>query len=597
MFRATVLLIVALMILCQFPSTNSGAQTEGELYNRIKTEHDLVEKMDHRIGEQQLIKALSIATPGQPIDVTHYLLQIRLNPSEGTIAGSVTITGKALADTSLITVDAFENLVIEGVRDGITSLEFKRKRNQVVIAIPGGLTAESEFAIVIDYHGTATTIGSLGSGMLVAQHGASDVPVMASLSEPYAAPSWWPCIDDVNDKATATIEASVPKKFSVASNGVLESVETGEDGTTAFHWREDYPIAPYLISVAVTNYERFADTYTSLDGSRQMPIEYFVYPEHLTLAEQKFSVTRRAIEIFAPLYGEYPFLDEKYGMAEFPWSGAMEHQTITSLGSNIVGSETNTGQGVIAHELAHHWWGDLVTMKSWHDIWLNEGFATYSEVLFYERYLHLDPGIVMSQSYDDGEVDGRMGGTVYAEDLADPYDDRGAIYTKGGWVLHMLRGIMGDDAFFAAYKDYAGRYAYSNASTDDFRKVCEDHYGSSLEWFFNEWIYAPGRPVYKVTYTIEDGVEKGTFSVAFTVKQKQKQEIPNRSGDLAHVYVMPIKVTVHFVDGTSETVTVFNDSRKQRFAVPSNKRPVSFGFDEDNYILKKLKLKQTALVF
>jgi aminopeptidase N len=317
-----------------------------------------------------------------------------------------------------------------------------------------------------------------------------------------------------------------------------------------------------------------------------MPLVYYVYPEHLALARQKFAVTRRALEIFAPLYGEYPFLSEKYGMAEFPWGGAMEHQTITSMGASIIASATNNGELVIAHELAHHWWGDLVTMKTWDDIWLNEGFATYSEVLFFERYLNIDPGELMSLSYDDGKVLGKLGGTVTAEDLDNPFDDRGAIYTKGAWVLHMLRHIVGEQAFFDSLKDYRERFAFGNASTLDLQQVFEAHYGSPLDWFFQQWIYATGRPSYKVSTDVAPLDAAAGYVVTVTIKQKQSQEIPGRAQS---VYIMPLDVTIHFEDGTSQTQSVRNDSRKQTFSLAVSKRPVDVVIDEGHWVLKKLK--------
>src|SRR4029079_13955605 len=294
----------------------------------------------------------------------------------------------------------------------------------------------------------------------------------------------------------------------------------------------------FLLSVAVTNYAKFEDTYTAMDG-RTMPLMFYVYPEHLALAEQKFAVTRQAMQIFAPLFGEYPFLTEKYGMAEFPWSGGMEHQTMTSMGGNVIGSLASSNQSIIAHELAHQWWGDLVTLRTWDDIWLNEGFATYSEVLFFERLSNLDPGELMSRSYDDGKMFGRMGGTVTAENLADPFDDTGAVYTKGAWTLHMLRHLMGDAAFFDALKDYRERFAFGNASTKDFQQVCEQHYGAELDWFFSQWIYATGRPFYKVSTDISSADQSGNYTVKLTLKQKQSQEIPGRA---EKVFIMPLDV-------------------------------------------------------
>jgi len=409
---------------------------------------------------------------------------------------------------------------------------------------------------------------------------------MASLSEPYAASTWWPCIDNPTDKATAEIEITVPNGYQAASNGLLDHLTENGDRSSTYFWRESFPISTYLISVAATNYTTFEDSYTALDGVTRMPLIYYVYPEHLDLARLKFGVTRRALEIFAPLYGEYPFLSEKYGMAEFPWSGAMEHQTMTSMGQSLIGSLGNSGEAVIAHELSHHWWGDLVTMKTWDDIWLNEGFATYSEILFFERFQGIDPGELLSDSYDDGKVFGNLGGTVTAENLDDPFDDLGAIYEKGGWVLHMLRHVLGDQKFFEALREYAQTYAFSNASTRDFQTVCERKYGGSLDWFFSQWIYAPGRVFYKVTSGFGGPDVSGAYTVSLRIKQKQTQTIPGRDQS---VYIMPLDVTIHYSGGGSETRTVWNDSRTQSYSFTVSRRPVQVTVDEKQWVLKRIK--------
>ncbi|HXG65243.1 MAG TPA: M1 family aminopeptidase, partial [Blastocatellia bacterium] len=220
---------------------------------------------------------------------------------------------------------------------------------------------------------------------------------------------------------------------------------------------------------------------------------------------------------------------------------------------------------------------------------LNEGFATYSETLFFERFYNLAPGRIMSQSYDDHKVFGRLGGTVYAENLNNPFDDTGAIYTKGAWVLHMLRHIMGDEAFFAALKEYARNHAYANASTEDFRQVCESHYGEPLDWFFQQWVYAPGRPIYKVSSRITPGNSAGEYDIRLTIKQKQTHAIPGRAQELSQVYIMPLDVTIHYADGGSETRVVRNDARNQTFTFTVAKQPVRVAVDENNWVLKKLK--------
>jgi aminopeptidase N len=523
-------------------------------------------------------------TPQQTVDVKHYRLQIRLDPVSTALAGTVTIEGEVVTPTSSISIDAQDNLIIDAVRLDGAAFDFRRRKDLIRLDFSESLAAGKRFAIAVDYHGTPVVANQLGGGMLVTRHGPGNTTVMASLSEPFAAPSWWPCIDDARDKATAEIEATVPDGYQAASNGVLVKTESNANQTKTFFWREDFPLSTYLVSVAATNYAKFEDTYTALDGS-VMPLVYYVYPEHLSIAQQKFAVTRRAMEIFAPLFGEYPFLSEKYGMAEFPWSGGMEHQTLTSLGSNVIGS-SGTSQSIIAHELAHQWWGDLVTLRTWDDIWLNEGFATYAEVLFFERFSNINASELMISSYDDGKMSGRLGGTVTAENLDNPFDDTGAVYTKGAWVLHMLRHMMGDQAFFEALKDYRQRFAYGNASTSDFERVCEDHYGAKLDWFFTQWIYAQGRPFYKVSTDTRISDTGTGFTLSVTIKQKQTQAIPGRSQS---VYIMPLDVTITYGGGQTEKHVVMNDARKQTFTFNLARIPVAVDVDEDNWVLKKLK--------
>ncbi|HJQ23396.1 MAG TPA: M1 family metallopeptidase [Blastocatellia bacterium] len=589
--RIVILLLLAgtLVTAAQPAATHDGQS----VFDEIRRAHEWIEKHLHEPSPatsptKTLVRAQAATTTPQTIDVQHYRLQIRFSPDPLAIAGTVTVEARTTAQTSAVTLDAVDDLTIDAVRVDNAAHDFRHKNDLLTIRFDEALAAARPLTIAVDYHAALVVNNGLGDGMLVAKHGTDNLFVMANLSEPFAAPSWWPCVDDVRDKATSEVEITAPPGYLGASNGVLVKTTSNPDQTTTYFWREDYPLTTYLISVAVTNYAKFEDTYTALDG-RTMPLVFYVYPEHLERAMQKFAVTRQAMEIFAPLYGEYPFINEKYGMAEFPWSGGMENQTLTSLGANIVNAAISPGvssaQTIIAHELAHQWWGDLVTLRTWNDIWLNEGFATYSEVLFLERYAQLDPGAVMTFSYDDGAVFGRLGGTVTAEDLENPFDDSGAVYRKGAWTLHMLRHLMGDEQFFAALRDYRQRFAFANASTADFQQVCEEHYGERLDWFFQQWIYAPGRPVYKVSYEISPGETAGLI-VTLVIKQKQTHDIPGRTDG---VYIMPLDVTIHYADGTSETRVVRNDRRKQVFNLIVAKQPVSVAVDEGRWVLKKMK--------
>ena len=523
---------------------------------------------------------LQISEP-QPLDIEHYKIELSLFPEAMALAGTVTLIGRATAPTRTIKIDAADNLTITEVRLNGGPETFTRTADKVTLAVPSLLSKNDTFTLTVSYRGRPRITGRLGSGMFISSHGG--FPVIATLSEPYGAPTWWPCIDNPADKTTAEIVVTVPSGYVVASNGLLQSVRPNPDGTLSYVWQERYPIATYLISVTATNFAQFSDTYQALDGMTTMPILYYVYPEHLEEARRNFAPTKDAIRILAELFGEYPFLAEKYGMVEFPWGGGMEHQTITGLGPSLVTSPNPLT--IIVHELAHHWWGDMVTMKTWNDIWLNEGFATYAEVLFYEKRDHVHPGALMRR-YDDGRADGMLRGTVYAEDAADPWDDYRAIYNKGAWVLHMLRYVVGDETFFAALREYGRRFAYANASTDDLKQVFSEFYGRSLDWFFQQWVYAPRRPIYSLSTTVTP--QGQSYQLCVRVEQKQTHMISGRDASQARVYIMPLDLAIGYADGTSEIKRVWNDARVQEFCFTTTKEPTAVILDPRNWLLKEI---------
>jgi aminopeptidase N len=585
MRKLTTLAVVMLLFMGSFLS--SSARNGDSILEEIKREHLWLEKNLHSAASPAGGLRVNSIAANPTLNVRHYKLQIALSPLPETITGKVVISAETQAMTSSMVVDAYSNLTIDGVKVNGQERPFRRNSENFVVELISPLPAAELLTLEVAYHGTPSAAGALNAGMRVNQRGATGMPIISTLSEPYGGPSWWPCVDDPNDKATVEIEATVPENFLVAANGTLVKVESDAPLTKTFFYREDYLIAPYLVSIAATNYASFADEYTALDGVTKMPLVFYVYPEHLAKAQQKFSVTRRAMEIYASLFGEYPFLNEKYGMAEFQWTASMEHQTMTSLSERVVNSDS-TGYGTIVHELAHQWWGDLVTMSSWQDIWLNEGFATYSEVLFYERFYNLQAGELMSNSYDDKQVYGRLGGTVTAENANNPFDDTGAVYTKGAWVLHMLRRLLGEERFFTMLRQYATAHAFGNASTRDFQKACEAAYGAPLDWFFEQWVYTQGRPVYKLASEITP-LGGGNFNIFLSLKQTQTHLIPGRTGDAALVYRMPLDVVIHYTDGSSEIRVIQNEQRKQKYNLTVSKAPASIALDGNNWVLKKLK--------
>lgn len=427
------------------------------------------------------------------------------------------------------------------------------------------------FRVTVRYAGVPRQGGFKGLGFDQNRYG--DL-VISSLSEPFLARTWWPCKDDPMDKADSVrVTLTTPQTMLGASNGVLISQTDNGNGTKTFVWQERYPITTYLVSLAISNYATFQDRFEYAPG-QFLPLDYYVYPAQLSTARTAFANVPEMLRIFSNLFGPYPFLHEKYGHAAFEWGGAMEHQTLTSIGT-----VSTNWEYVYAHELAHQWFGDLVTCSDWGNIWMNEGFASYCEALYaegrfgtsaYHSYMNAALGSILSWGSD----------AIYRYQTTDTrYIFHNTVYEKGAWVLHMLRRVLGDAAFFDIMRNYAydPAFKFLNASTEQFRDYCEARSGQELDWFFEQWIYKPHFPVYQWGYAAQTG--------ALRVKIDQRQNTVSASYD--HVYKMPVDLRVTYSDGTSENFVLWDSLLSQTFSFAVNKTVQAVSFDPDNWILKQ----------
>jgi aminopeptidase N len=392
------------------------------------------------------------------------------------------------------------------------------------------------------------------------------VPVVYTNCEPIAARTWWPCKDRPDDKFTADLRFIVPDTLIAASNGLLAGVQDLPGRRRLYHWVERYPITTYLVSLVATDFATFYDTYTAQDG-RQMPLTYYAYSEDLPRAMQDWAFTPQAIGALAGLFGEYPFLEEKYGMAQFPWGGAEEHQTLTSMGTYFL-RLPEPADWVVVHELAHQWWGNWVTCGTWRDIWLNEGFATYCEALWAE---HLGGPDSLRADMLAKKSDHFHGPCYDPEFLFNS-----TVYRKGAWVMHMLRHVVGDATFFDALRQYAQAHAYGNAVTEDLKRSYEAAWGHDLDWFFAEWVYGEGQPRYRVLWEPVTQELDGRTRVRIEVRQETTGP---------QYFKMPLDARFHLVDG-GEFVTVLWDSLpEQAFLVDTPAPPDSLAIDPRDWVL------------
>ncbi|HHJ52319.1 MAG TPA: T9SS type A sorting domain-containing protein [Caldithrix abyssi] len=541
--------------------------------NPQKEAQEFLLRHKQRLFEQfRRLQAERAVTDYGAIDARYYELRIAIDYTAKQISGSVRARFTATRDSlRRFALDLDDHLTVDSLLGAVKS--YNHRNNVLNIELDSAQPAGRDFEVRIFYHGHPRDGGY--AYFRFDEFPEDGSPHVWTLSEPYGASYWWPCKDTPRDKAdSADIYVTVPVGDLVGSNGLLRSVTPNGDSTQTFHWQERYPIATYLISLATGPYAHFQDYY-HYGANDSMLLDYYVYPRELGKARHAFQEVPDYLTVLSERFGPYPFLKEKYGMAQFAWGGAMEHQTLTST-TRVAA----WWRFVFVHELAHQWFGDAVTCASWQDIWLNEGFATYAEALYAEQrgFGDYPPGPeayhqYMATKYYTEEK------TIWVTDTSDVWNvfDK-VVYHKGAWLLHMLRHVIGDSAFFTSLKQYVTdpRWAYGSVRTENFRSVCERVSGKDLQAFFDQWLFYPFYPIYNYQWEITDQ-RGGNFRVRLTIEQTQTQTI----------YRMPIDVTVYFVDGSDSTFTIENEQASQEYTLSVHRLPVEIALDKDNWILKE----------
>jgi len=388
---------------------------------------------------------------------------------------------------------------------------------------------------------------------------------------------WVPSHDVPDDKATLDIRITVPQAYQAFSNGKLLSVQENLD-SKIFHWQETHPIATYLVALAAGPYDQFNYPYQSITGDSLL-IECYVYPDVVEIARYDWRYLPDMMRAYENLLTPYPF--DRYSMALAPTRGAMEHQTITTYSDQLLTGD-NYYDYIVAHELAHHWFGDLVTLSDWREIWLNEGFATYSEYLYFETFQDKEFLQNYLQAYKRDyllEVQRYGHFSIY-----DPlYKWGGTIYEKGALVLHMLRWQTGDEAFFDLLKQYVEKYAYKNSTISEFRSLAEQISNQDLQWFFQQWIYQPGYPDIRFQWNYEK--TGNAFTVNIDSEQRQWKEFQ---------FSIPVEIEIDTMHGTvSDTLTI--NSQFNNFKILVSGLPLSLTIDPDNWQLMNKQILYNAM--
>ena len=514
-------------------------------------------------AHQRIMGAEESSFASNNFDVKYYRCRWEIDPAVRYINGSVTVYFTTTMPSTNIVLDMMKELQVDSVKQRMTNLAFSQSVNTIDISFSGSIPAAQLDSVSIFYKGVPANTG-FGSFIQSTHAG---VPIAWSLSEAYGARDWWPCKNGLDDKADSIdVYLTHPSIYRAASNGLLQSELPVAGAKTVTHWKHKYPIASYLVCFAITNYSVFNNTVQL--GNVSLPMQTHCYPESLAEFQANTPKVLRAMEFFHARFGDYPFIKEKYGHVQFGWGGGMEHQTSTFL--------VSTNESLMAHELAHQWFGDKVTTYSWQDIWLNEGFATHLAAMHMENAY--PASIYTNRRAVINNITSLPGGSVKVQDTTDLgqiFSSR-LSYNKGSYLVYMLRFVLGDAVFFKAINKYLSdpALAYGFARTADLKRHLEQESGKDLSKFFSQWYEGQGYPSYNVQWSM-----LGSSNVQIKMNQVTSH---------ASVSFFEMPVALRFKNATQEkTVVVNNTSNGQQFVQFLGFQPDTVLVDPESWIISK----------
>lgn len=506
-------------------------------------------------------------------DVHFYYIDLNVERNTTVISGSTTI-GTTVMSASLDTF-CFElnpSLVIDSIEYNNQNLAYTRVGAITYALLPSPQTQNTTLSVKIYYKGDAsiTGAGAIGDGFSTGTSASWGNAATWSLSEPFSAYEWFPCKQFLQDKAdSAWVFVTTDKTNKAGSNGLLEGIDSLLPGNKSrYRWKTHYPIDYYLISVAVAKYVDYTIyAHPAAMPNDSIPIVNYVYdnPATLTNFKPRIDSVPMVLEYYSELFGLYPFSQEKYGHCMAPFGGGMEHQTMTSIG-NLGSFSTNS------HELMHQWFGDHVTCKTWKDIFINEGFASYGEYLAFEHFRSLTAAQAkMLNVHNDVLTDPTA--MVYFTDTTNVnriFDSR-LTYNKGSAVVHTLRFVLGDSLFFNGLKNFQQNFSFSTASITDLKISLENFTGKNLNNYFSQWLFGEGYPVISAEYA-SDGTNlflKVTHTTSSTVTP---------------LFKTPLEIKCTSASGDT-TFTIDITQNSNTFIIPTKKNITGLTLDPKNWLL------------
>jgi aminopeptidase N len=514
-------------------------------------------------------------------DALNYRVAIRLDLERKSFEGDATVTFTSLRDgLDTVILDAEEFSVSKVVSDWGEPLRFEQSATQLTVHMTRALKRGETRSFTCSYTGADPK-----TGLRFVAETPPNPALVWSDSWPDHVHHWFPCYDYPNDKATSEIIATVKSGLKVAANGRLVGVtEDRAAGTVTWDWSQDLPHSTYLIFLSAAPYVVVHDSYKSL------PVDYWVYPHDEKKALPTYGKTPEMMEFFNRTFGyEYPW--QKYDQVSVPLGGGAESTSATAMTQAIMVDRQHeadfTAIGIVSHELAHQWWGDLTTLRSWGHAWMNESFATYSDYLYFRHAMGDDEGAVNLRNKLNAYL--REANTKYVRPIVtDHYDAPGDMfdshsYPKGARVLHMLRSLLGDERFFAVLRHFLHTHAFQPVDTNDFIRSVKTVTGENLDWFFDQWLFRPGHPVFDV---------RSEWDPARKVVRLKVSQVQ----DLARgIPVFRVPVGVGLVTASGETTTtVWVREKEEVFELAAATKPLLVRFDREHVLLGEVSIPKEA---
>ncbi|MCB9316072.1 MAG: DUF3458 domain-containing protein [Lewinellaceae bacterium] len=526
-------------------------------------------------------------------DLIHTKLALSFDWEKKHAIGEATLTLRPwFYPTDKLTLDA-KNFDIHAIHfEGKTEpLKYDYDNEKLVIQLGKTFTRKDKYTVVISYTakpderesfgGSAAISSDKGLYFINADGADAEKPKQIwTQGETESNSAWFPTIDKPNERCTQEMYLTVDNKYTTLSNGVLVSSKKNTDGTRTDYWKMDKPHAPYLFMMAIGEYAVVKDTW------RGIPVEYYVEPKYKEFARDIYPYTTEMLEFFSQkLDYAYPWPKLSQVVVRDYVSGAMENTSAIIYGDFVQQDKRGlldnhwTNEKVVAHEMFHHWFGDLVTTESWANITLNEGFANYSEYLWLEHKYGRDEADYHELSERQGYIYSALGGGHPLIDFG--YENRESMfdahsYNKGGAILHMLRTYLGDDAFFAGLSYYLKKHEYTDVEAHELRMAFEDVSGQDLNWFFNQWFFKAGHPNLDIRYDWDEST--GTASV--TIDQTQ-----DASNDVPYIFDLPLKVDIYDAAGKVRREDIRVTKRSQTFTFKAAARPALINVDAEKALL------------